>query len=252
MLVDGGSVTELSRSEAQRPPVTALCIYRARNAAEVERLLLDVMPTATDVRLWALDEVAPTLAGRTVGCGPGGKFPLLNRLVAAAHLPVDRYLAVLDDDVRFVRGDLGVLLDRAIAADLQLVQPAHARRSHSSHPITRRRPLSCVRLTTFVEIGPVFLVAPPARERIVPFPEDEGMGWGLELRWSALRSDGMRLGIVDDVSVRHLTPPTDSYDATDERKRVAKLLAAMGVTSMRDLQSTLATWRRWQPRPPWR
>jgi hypothetical protein len=77
------------------------------------------------------------------------------------------------------------------------------------------------------------------------------MGWGRELEWSDLASDGLRLGIVDAVAVRHLRPAGKSYDWKQQHERMAALLADRGYTRLQDAQRTLATWRPWTSRPPW-
>ncbi len=63
-----------------------------------------------------------------------------------------------------------------------------------------------VRLTTFVESGPLVAVAPKWVERVTPLPVWRGMGWGLELEWIDLQAEGCRLGIVDATTVVHLGP----------------------------------------------
>src|SRR5687768_2661453 len=92
----------------RRPGLTVLCIYRQRNGPHVERLLDGADQLMPDVRLWALDQVASPLAPLTVGEGPGAKFDLLNRLIACKEVSAGHHLAVVDDDVAFVRGDLAL------------------------------------------------------------------------------------------------------------------------------------------------
>lgn len=227
-----------------------LCVYRARNAAVVARLVRQASAAGAEVRLWALDRSAPALAAWTVGCGAGTKFDLVNRLLAAAPVADEAYVVVVDDDVRLpsLRAFLGVV--RRAAFDLAM--PAHARhRSHLSHRVTRRARWSVARRTEFVEIGPLFVVSPAWREAVLPFPDDVGMGWGLEADWYALHRRGARLGIVDAVPMRHLAPVATSYEQTEERAQLARRLAAAGLGGFHEIQGTLATWRPWQPRPPW-
>jgi len=231
--------------------VLVLCIYRARNADLVARLVADAEARGWEVRLWALDAAAPSLAERTVGSGPGPKFPLLNRMVADVDLDRYDWLVVSDDDVAFERRPLGDLLAVAEAADLDFVQPAHVERSFREHEFTVRRWGSLARRTTFVEIGPLFAVARPWISRVVPFPADHTMGWGLELEWSDLEGEGMRLGIVDGVPIRHLSPVGKGYAKQEQRERLRALLDARGIASTRDLQRVRGTWRPWQARAPW-
>ena len=234
---------------AHRALVTG--IYRTRNAETLCRMLDEVDPATFRTALWALDASAPLLADHTVGEGGGSKFELLNRILALQPLAESEYLVVTDDDLTFRRGSLGRFLDIAVACHLDLAQPAHDRRSHRSHEITRRRLLSKARRTTFVEIGPVFLVAPRLRTEIVPFPDGVGMGWGLELLWHDLHTQGAALGIVDAVSVRHHVPPGAGYDLEAERLANSERLKSRGWERMADMQATLQTWRPWQASPPW-
>jgi len=226
-------------------------VYRRRNAAVLERLLAPALDRDWTVGLWALDEPDPRLAGLTTGSGPGTKFELVNRLLAARPPNTRQPVVVADDDAVFVRGSLASFLETAAAAQLDLAQPAHVLRSNISHRITWRRPLSRARLTTFVEIGPIFAVAPSWRDRVLPFPADVGMGWGLELRWLDLREEGCRLGIVDSTPVRHLARFATAYAPDEEIERLTRLLEERGAPGWRGLRRTLATWRPWRRRPPW-
>jgi glycosyltransferase involved in cell wall biosynthesis len=231
--------------------VLVLCIYRALNAARVAPLLAEALTRGWDVRLWALDAVAPSLAAQTVGMGAGPKFPLLNRLTSGLDLERYDWVVVSDDDVALDHGAVDELLAVAEAAGLDFVQPAHTERSHRENAITVRRPLSVARRTTFVEIGPVFAVRRPWASRVVPFPDDHGMGWGLELEWFDLERSGARLGIVDAVALRHLDPVGKGYAKVEELDRLRSRLDARGLSDMADVQQTLATWRPWQRRPAW-
>jgi hypothetical protein len=109
-----------------------------------------------------------------------------------------------------------------------------------------------VRLTTFVESGPLVAIAPEWVERVTPLPVWRGMGWGIELEWIDLGAEGCRLGIVDATPVTHLGKVSGGYDDTELRARMRAELAARGVDDWGPLQETLATWRPWRRRPPWR
>ena len=61
----------------------------------------------------------------------------------------------IDDDVALPRGFLDAFVFLAERFDLAMAQPAHRWRSHAAWNVTRRRPFSLVRETSFVEIGPV-------------------------------------------------------------------------------------------------
>ena len=233
------------------PSPQVIGIYRARNAERLARLLTAGAQGPHHWGLWALDEPAPALAPWTVGQGPGGKFDLLNeilrRMPPTDHLP----LVVTDDDIDLRRGTLTGLCAVMAAAGLDLAQPAHAHRSQSSYEFNRRRRGARARLTTFVEIGPVFAMAPAWRAAFAPFPADLGMGWGLELLWARQRANGCRLGVVDAVTVHHPDYPTLGYAQEVEEARAQAYLREAGVTTMREAQQVLGTWWPWQRSSPW-
>ena len=229
-----------------RPAIVG--IYREANAPLVERLLEPALGAGWSTAWWALDRVAGPLAAVTVGEGPGEKLPLLNR-VLERHGPVDGPVLLSDDDIAFDRGDVVELVALSERAGLALAQPAHVAGSEVSHGITRARPRSRVRLTTFVESGPLVVVAADAVPRVTPLPDARGMGWGLELDWIDL---GLPLGIVDAVRVRHLGNVSGTYDDSALRARMRAEMAKRGVDDWAPLQRTLAVWRPWQRRPSWR
>jgi hypothetical protein len=229
---------------------TIVGIYRRANAPIVERLLAPVLAAGWSTAWWALDEVAPCLAGHTVGSGNGEKLPLLNT-VLERHGPIHGPLLLSDDDIDVCRGDLVGLVERCAAAGLGLGQPAHGPGSHVSHGITRRAPRSLVRLSTFVESGPLVVVMPVAQAQVLPLPDERGMGWGIELDWYDLARRGLRLGIVDEVAIRHLAKVASAYPDGELRARLADELAARGASDWTPFQRTLATWRPWQRRAPW-
>lgn len=229
-------------AKAPLPPAALVCVYRRRNAALL-RALIDAMPASAPIALWALDEPVPDLAGRTVGQGPGLRFPLLNQL--ARHVQADdRWLVVADDDVELSTGGLRTLLRVAQVAQLDACQPAHRWDSFASWRFTRRVPLTALRRTTFVEQGPLFVLSPKGQAHLLPFPEDMGMGWGVEVLWGeAVRREGLRFGIVDGVPARHVSPPAQTYDRTPEVGRVSDVLKAHGHSKFADIQQELRRWR---------
>lgn len=235
---------------SRTPPSVVLCVYRARNARVVAALARQVRRSGGEVRLWALDTVVPALAAHTVGHGPGGRLDLADVLYESAPVPPDTYVVVADDDVRVLGYGRFLRLMRRAAFDL--AQPAHTRHlSHPSHAVTLRAPRSLARLTEFVEIGPLFAVAPSRRAEVLPFPAGLGMGWGLEADWYGLHRRGARLGIVDAAPLRHLGPVAVSYAQDAERAQLAERLAANGLQGLHEIHGTLATWRPWQRTPPW-
>ena len=121
---------------------------------------------------------------------------------------------MLDDDVVLPRGFLDRFLLCAERAGLRIAQPAHRVHSHAGWPVTRRRPGGAVRLTRFVEIGPVTAFHRDVFAALLPFP-DLQMGWGLDAHWGAVaREQGWRCGVVDATPVLHTVPVASDYDRT--------------------------------------
>jgi hypothetical protein len=221
------------------PPATLLCVYRRRNVEHVTRLVAGARKAAFGIRLWALDEVAPELASDTVGTGAGSRFALLNEV---AHGADAGWLVIADDDVAFVTPSAPrTLLAVAAAQNFDISQPAQARGSYRSHLITRQRILASARETTFVEIGPVVAFSPRARDLVLPFPDD-GMGWGVELEWAALRERGLRLGILDCVALLHLTPTAGAYGVEQALRDLEERVRKHG-SSFEEAQRTLVVHR---------
>jgi hypothetical protein len=233
------------------PGLVAVAVYR-RALAPVLAELVGQLPAGTRVALWALDEPVPALAAHTVGSGPGERLPLLNRLVEEAAPGVDDWVLVSDDDVRFTRGSPAALLRAAARLGLDLAQPAHTWSSEVSHRFTRRRALVLARTTRFVEQGPLALFGPRAVARLLPFREDVPWpGWGIEALWSRARDDGVTLGIVDGVTMRHVQRVNASrYSWRDAQRHEAALLTEAGFPSIASLHVDEARWRAWQEAPP--
>jgi hypothetical protein len=222
------------------PPATLLCVYRRRHVEHVTRIVVDARKAAFRIRLWALDEVAPELASDTVGSGAGSRFALLNAVARGADTG---WLVIADDDVAFVTPSAPrTLLAVAAAQNFDISQPAQARGSYRSHLITRQRILASARETTFVEIGPVVAFSPRARDLVLPFP-DEGMGWGVELEWGALREHGLRLGIVDCVALLHLVPTAETYSVEQGLRDLQERVRKHGFSSFEEAQRTLVVHR---------
>jgi glycosyltransferase involved in cell wall biosynthesis len=242
---------EIERAAPAPGRALVMGIYRRRNADRIGLLVREARDRGWDVRLWALDETAAELAGFTVGTGPGGKFALLNRLLGAGPLEPYDWVVVTDDDVVLTTSGLAQLLSVCETAGFALAQPAHYERSHHSYTVNARRNLAVARLVQFVEIGPLFAVRGAWLDRVVPFPESYGMGFGLELEWADLRREGARLGVVDATPCRHLEPIGRGYREDAEIASYKSLVRTRGSVSLQDLQTTLGTWRPWRSRPPW-
>jgi hypothetical protein len=215
--------------------IALACVYRPRNA-HVVRALLAQLPSQAQVALWCLQGDAPDdLAGVTVGSGPGSRSTLLNRLVAGLPERTDA-LVLADDDVRFAVGSLCSLVDAGRRLGLDVYQPGHLASSCASWDYVRRRRWTFARVGDFVEQGPLLVLSPLGREVVLPLPEDVGMSWGVEVRWwqRAAQLDA-RLGIVDAVAVRHLSPAAGDYDRVEQERTLQAELARAGLHSLEQL-----------------
>ena len=241
--------------EACEPrPSTMLCIYRARNQASVTGLVEQARQQGMNIALWALDNPLPELSAYTLGCGPGPKMDLLNRLWQAVACDDCDQLVIADDDISFTRGSLDQLLGATITCEFGIAQPAHDWASTSTYSMNRRRPFLLARQTTFVEPGPLFVVTQPWIDQVVPFPENFGMGWGLWVLWLKLQAKGCKLGVIDCVTVNHPSPTGREYASARgvETHRLQSLLHEQGFQEPRDAQKILGAWKMGEPIPPWR
>jgi hypothetical protein len=225
-------------------------VYRRRNAELVRRLVQPALDAGWRTAWWALDGTHPDLDDLTVGEGQGLKLPLLNETLRRSG-ELASWTVVSDDDLTFRSGTVVDLLRLCSRARFDLAQPARARGTQLSHGITIAPRFSRARSTTFVESGPLFVVGPRCRGRILPLPDQRGMGWGVEIDWYELVAEGCRLGIVDSVPVEHVGELGVEYDATSEKQRLFEELAAKGHPEWAEMRETLATWRPWQRTPPW-
>ncbi len=216
MLLNLPSVLSSSRasrhfSGLQNRKTVVLCVYRRRNAHVVHKLINGCASDSTEIRLWALDSVAPSLARFTCGSGQGPRCTLLNRLWTQSTTNPD-WLVIADDDVALLRSwTLSAVIGAMSMLDVDFAQPAHAANSHHSHWFNVRRPLVAGRAVGAVEIGPLFLVKAPWIDRVVPFSKDAGMGYFLEWFWATFEKEGCRSAVLDCVPMRHLGAVGASY-----------------------------------------
>jgi hypothetical protein len=223
----------LVRSGPDRLNILVTGVYRPGS------IFAGVLPalhsTRHDVRiaLGATGAADPELREHTVAEHlSDGKFENLNRVLeasrarGAAGAALLDWTLVVDDDVRLPRA----FLDRFVAIcerfGLDVAQPAQTLRSHSAWKVTRRRPASLVRVTRFVEIGPVTAFGRRAAEELLPFPELR-FGWGLDLHWAAIAGQrGWKLGIVDALPVRHESALVGAaYSRDDAVEEASRFLA---------------------------
>jgi hypothetical protein len=219
-LMFGGDHRKLDRVPVPPRDVLVMSIYRPA----AERLSGAPLRSERHRVTRAFGSMGEATVDGTVATGlDAGKFPNLNAVYAAAGAPDPDWTLIVDDDV--VLPDR--FLDRFVAAceqwNLDLAQPAQTRRSHAAWPVTRRRAGQTVRITRFVEIGPVTAMRREVARELIPFP-DLRYGWGLDAHWAAIAAErGWRLGIVDALPVRHEHAPVaaaySSQEAIEEAQR---------------------------------
>ena len=233
-----------------QPPLVVLVIYRARNVRLVKELLRHVDPRA-DVRLWALDEVAPELSEHTVGSGPGTRFSNLNRLYLARPVNESAWLVVADDDVLFVRGSLAQSIRVMRQAGFSLAQPGQSWLGWWTSLFNVAKPLLVARETDYVEQGPLLIVEPTFVQHVFPLPDKNDMGWGVEAEWYRAKEGRFRVGVIDSCRVVHWDRSATTYPTAPEMVAMKNRLARSGVDSVWQLQRVNGYWWKWQPSPSW-
>jgi hypothetical protein len=242
---------QLDQTVSDSPPVLVLMVYRARNTQLVQIFLRQVDPNA-DVRLWALDEIAPELASQTLGCGPGVRFSHLNSLYNAKPIAQGSWVVLTDDDVFFHKGSLTKTIDLMKQGGFSLAQPGQSILGWWTDLFSIARPLVRARDTNCVEQGPLVIADPAFAEKILPFPKVNDMGWGIEAEWYRTKEGRFRIGIIDDCRVVHWGRVANSYPAGPEMKRMHERLAISGIDSIWQLRSANEYWWKWQHIPSWK
>ena len=225
-----------------RRDVLVLGIYGAEGR-QLEEALRRIRESVHSVRvaLGAMGSATPGLFGDTVLSElRDGKFANLNLVAEKAEPLAADWILIVDDDIAVGHRFLDRLLAVAERFGLGLAQPALSRASFGWHSVNRRHPVLC-RETRFVEIGPVVLMRRDVYQRLAPFPT-EGMGWGLDLHWSAVAQQlGWRLGVIDAVPVSHEKRRTASaVDVVAARKAAERLLAERDHVTYGEVESELA------------
>jgi hypothetical protein len=182
----------------------------------------------------------------STAAGSRGRFENFNALLADNPPDPFDWLVLVDDDVALPDGFLDSFLFLAERFQLRLAQPAHQQRSHAGWQVTRRRPASVVRETSFVEIGPLVAFAHVTFDALLPFPPLR-FGWGLDAHWGAIAQQrGWRIGIVDATPIRHhMRRTASSYSSQDAVDEARRFLADRPYVSAADAQRTLVTHRSW-------
>jgi hypothetical protein len=225
-------------------------VYRRQHQRFVKTLLWE-LGTRTDVRLWALDEVAPELESYTLGCGPGLRFSHLNGLFRAKPIRDGSWVVIADDDVFFTKGSIQQTINLMMKAGLSLAQPGHSVWGWWTNVYNIARPLLIARDSNYVEQGPLIIAAPDFVHRIFPLPEEGDMGWGIEAEWYQQKHGRQRFGVVDACHVVHWYRNATSYAIEPELEKMNQRLAVAGINSIWQLLTANGYWWRWQRVPPW-
>jgi hypothetical protein len=225
-------------------------VYRKRNA-DLVKILLSQTSAGTQIRLWALDEIAPELAEFTVGCGPGMRLVNFNRLYNAAPVESDCWVVLSDDDVFFTKGDLERCVDLMKVAGLSLAQPGQSPWGWWTDVFCLARPFVTARDTNCVEQGPIIIIDPAFSLKMFPLPEVVDMGWGIEALWYLLKEGNSRIGVIDDCRVLHWGKVAVSYRVAPEMEGMNRRLTEAGIDSVWQLRSVNAYWWKWQTAPLW-
>jgi hypothetical protein len=180
---------------------------------------------------------------RAVPCAPGkGKFQNLNEGLRGLDLEQFDWMVLVDDDVELPNDFLDKFLYLSEAADLHICMPAHRFRSNQTFQLTARHWGGMVRITQYVESGPITAFRRSMYRHILPFPELK-WAWGTNIGWgeSALKM-GYRIGIVDGTPIRHVRPVGKSYDVRLATEEAEAFLAAEGIVRpRREILSTVKT-----------
>ncbi|MGH2912945.1 MAG: DUF707 domain-containing protein, partial [Solirubrobacteraceae bacterium] len=237
LLLASGRNRRLNHAAHHAPPtrrILVLGVTRPEHRDLSLRIQTELTRSRHEVELCTSDP-----AGR-------GKFQNLN-LLLERHPPEDRdWLLVVDDDIELPAGFLDRFVFLAERYSLDLAQPSHRLASHAAWQVTRRRALSVVRETRFVEIGPLTAFSRSTFSTLLPFP-DLRMGWGLDLHWAALaRERSFRCGVVDATPIAHRAAPAGSaYSREQALSEARAFLAHRPYLRAAEAQETLATHRRW-------
>jgi len=202
---------------------------------ERKEQLLKVFERMSDSRHQVVTKAVPCLAGK-------GKFQNLNAGLNGEDLEPFDWMVLVDDDVEFPDDFLDKFLYLSEAADLHICMPAHRFRSYQTFELTARHWGGLVRVTQYVESGPITAFRRSMFRHILPFPELK-WAWGTNIGWGeSARKMGYRIGIVDGTPIRHLRPVGGSYDVRLATEEAEAFLAAEGIARPRtEILSTVET-----------
>jgi hypothetical protein len=98
----------------------------------------------------------------------------------------------------------------------------------------------------------LIIADPEFAKLILPFPEDDDMGWGIEALWYRIKEGRFRTGIIDSCRVVHQDRAARSYQAGPQMLSMHDRLVNSEMNSIWQLQSVNARWWRWQDSPSWK
>ena len=169
----------------------------------------------------------------TAPMGDRGKFDNINLALASHDLAQFDWLLVVDDDIALSSDFLDLFVAFCQREKLQLAMPAHRFASYKTFAVTERHWGSAVRMTSFVEIGPLTLLHSSLFPALIPFPSLR-FAWGLDALWaSEAKRHGWRLGVVDATPISHLRPVGQSYSGELALEEGRRFLAARQISMMR-------------------
>ena len=210
------------RREASQLPVQRVLVASVNvphREAELEKVLAALRRTRHDVTV----ALAPV--------GDRGKFHNINLALHQHDISAFDWLIVTDDDIALPPGFVDNFLYLATKAKLHLCQPAHRFHSFNRFLLTYRAWNSLVRLTNFVESGPITAFHRDSLGLLLPFPELR-WSWGVDITWSEIgRRHDLRLGIIDATPIEHLKPISSNYDYKVAIAEAMEFLRQQGVTS---------------------
>jgi hypothetical protein len=161
--------------------------------------------------------------------GERGKFDNINAAIAKHPIANFDWLILTDDDVELPQDFIDLAMLFSVGNSLKISMPAHRFHSYKSFSVTERSWASTVRLTNFVEIGPVTIINRDAFSGLVPFPSLR-YAWGLDILWSEIaKMERWRLGVIDAIPIRHIRPVGRSYSANAAQIEAVEFLARKGV-----------------------
>ena len=171
-----------------------------------------------------------------------GKFQNINTGLRDLNLQQFDWIVLVDDDVELPADFLDKFLYLSEATDLHICMPAHRFRSNQTFRLTARHWRGMVRITHFVESGPITAFRRSMFEHTFPFPELT-WAWGTDIAWSELALEmGLRIGIVDGTPIRHVRPVGNSYNITHATEEAEAFLAAKRIDRpRRDILFTVQT-----------